>query len=61
MLAQVVAGSVFIVLWPLVRPTDEMGQILAALLLGAASVACAYYFIAGALFKIPRWLNTRKS
>ncbi len=61
-LANVVGAGVFLVLWPLVKPItagNDWAELVAAALLGAISVACAYFFLAGALAQIPRWMNRR--
>lgn len=56
-LANVVAAGVFLALWPIVRPADELVAVIAAALVGIVSVACAYFFIVGVMVKIPRWLS----
>lgn len=59
LLSNVVAGGVFLVLWPLIRPADEIAELIAAALLGVVSVACAYFFIVGAMSQIPSWFNRK--
>lgn len=61
LLANVVGGGVFLVLWPALRPADETGEIVAGIAVGIVSVACAYFFVVGAMQQIPRWLDRRKS
>lgn len=53
LLANVVAGGVLIVLWPLVRGWDELAP-LGVFLIGLLAVACALLFALGALHHLPR-------
>lgn len=59
LLANVVAAGVFLVLWPIARPASEAGEVVATITFGIISVACAYFFVVGAMQQIPRWLNRR--
>lgn len=61
LLANVVAAGVFMVLWPIIQPTDDTSEVIAATILGIVSVTCAFFFTAGIMAQIPRLLVSRKS
>lgn len=61
LLANVVAGGVYLVLWPIASSISADGTytVIAAFLIGILAVGCAVAFMIGVMSHIPRWLAKR--